>query len=69
MEIKIDAESIIEQIREGKSLGGKDGAFAPLIKQITEMALQAELESHLSQDLQRNRKNGKTTGNRGQLPP
>lgn len=61
MEIKIDAESIIEQIREGKALGGKDGAFAPLIKQITEMALQAELEFHLSQDLQRNRKNGKTT--------
>ena len=42
MEIKIDTEMIIEQIREGKSLGGKDGVFAPLIKRITELALQAE---------------------------
>jgi hypothetical protein len=40
---------------------GKDGALTPLIKQLTELALQAELESHLSQDLERNRKNGTTT--------
>ena len=31
--------------------------LTPLIKQLTEMALQAELETHLSQDLERNRKN------------
>jgi len=61
MNIEIDAQSIIEQIRQGKALGGKDGALTPLIKQLTEAALQAELESHLTQDLSRNRKNGKTT--------
>jgi len=33
-------------------------ALVYLIKQLTEMALQAELETHLSQDLERNRKNG-----------
>ena len=36
-----------------KSSGGKDDALTPLIKQLTDMALQAELETHLSQDLQR----------------
>lgn len=45
------------QFKAGKGIGGKDGALTPLIKQLTEMALQAELETHLSQDLERNRKN------------
>lgn len=58
MEIQIDTEAILQQIREGKALGGKDGALAPLIKQLTEAALQAEIESHLTQDLAKNRKNG-----------
>lgn len=58
MEIQIDTEAILQQIREGKALGGKDGVLAPLIKQLTEAALQAEIESHLTQDLAKNRKNG-----------
>ena len=58
MEFQIDTEAILQQIREGKALGGKDGALAPLIKQLTEAALQAEIESHLTQDLNKNRKNG-----------
>ncbi|MCD8544898.1 MAG: IS256 family transposase [Sulfurospirillum cavolei] len=58
MEFQIDTETILQQIREGKALGGKDGALAPLIKQLTEAALQAEIESHLTQDLVKNRKNG-----------
>ena len=32
-----------------------------LIKQLTEMVLEAEFETHLSQDLERNRKNGTTS--------
>ncbi len=58
MEFQIDTEALLQQIREGKALGGKDGALAPLIKQLTEAALQAEIESHLTQDLVKNRKNG-----------
>ncbi|KHG32873.1 IS256 family transposase [Sulfurospirillum sp. MES] len=58
MELQIDTEAILQHIREGKALGGKDGALAPLIKQLTEAALQAEIESHLTQDLAKNRKNG-----------
>src|SRR5579862_441657 len=53
----------LEQFRSGKSLFGKDGAFAPLLKDFLEAALQAEIEEHLD-DEQRdkgNRKNGHST--------
>lgn len=58
MKIEIDVADFAAQLKAGKGIGGKDGALAPLIKQLTEMALQAELETHLSQDLEINRKNG-----------
>jgi transposase-like protein len=58
MKIEIDVAEFAAQLKAGKGIGGKDGALTPLIKQLTEMALQAELETHLSQDLTRNRKNG-----------
>jgi len=61
MKIEIDVEDFAEKIRSGKGLSGKDGALTDLVKQITEMTLQAELESHLAQDLQKNRKNGYTS--------
>jgi putative transposase len=53
----------LEQLRSGKSLYGKDGAFAPLLKSFLDAALEAELESHLD-EVERssgNRKNGKTS--------
>ena len=56
--MEIDVTEFAAQLKAGKGIGGKDGALTPLIKQLTEMALQAELETHLSQDLERNRKNG-----------
>lgn len=37
---------------------GKNGILTPLIKQLTEAALSAELDSHLAQDVTANRKNG-----------
>ncbi len=58
MKIELDVDYLAEQIKAGKSLTGKDGALTGLIKQVTELALQAEIETHLSEDLQRNRKNG-----------
>jgi putative transposase len=58
MKIEIDVEEFAEQIKSGKGLSGKDGALTPLIKQLTEMTLQAELESHLAGNLTKNRKNG-----------
>src|SRR6266566_7162791 len=51
----------LEQLRSGKSLFGKDGAFAPLLKDILEAALEGEMEDHLDQEQRAggNRKNGK----------
>ena len=53
----------LEQFRSGKSLYGKDGAFAPMLKSFLEAALEGELDSHLDQDERKegNRKNGKTS--------
>src|SRR5665811_2522185 len=53
----------LEQFRSGKSLFGKDGAFAPMLKDFLEAALQAEMEEHLDEEqrFQGNRKNGHTT--------
>jgi len=53
----------LEQFRSGKDLFSKGGAFAPLLKDFLEAALQAELEEHLEQedDEQNNRKNGYST--------
>lgn len=53
-------EQALKDLQSGKSLTGKDSILGPLIKQLTEAALQAELEQHLAHDPQPNRKNGKT---------
>ena len=59
--IGFDMEAAIKDLREGKDLGGKDGIFTPLIKQLTEAAIQAELEEHLAAEAAPNRKNGSST--------
>jgi len=60
MKKTFDLEKALEQIKSGASIDGKDGVLAPLIKQLTEAALEAELETHLSNEI-RNRKNGKSS--------
>jgi putative transposase len=51
----------LDQLLSGKSLFGKEGAFAPMLKSFIEKALEAEMENHLSQnDLsEKNKRNGK----------
>lgn len=51
----------LEQLRAGKSLTGKGGAFAPLLKQFLESALEAEMSGHLTEAerLSGNKRNGK----------
>ena len=56
-----DMDAALKQLREGKDLTGKDGILTPLMKQLTEAAMQAELEEHLSDKEQPNRKNGSTS--------
>lgn len=55
-----DMEAAIAALSDGQDLTGKDGVLTPLIKQLTESAMQAELDSHLDQNDAPNRKNGST---------
>ena len=55
-----DFNKALEELKSGKGLTGKDGILTPLIKQLTEAALTAELEEHLDTDTSPNRKNGST---------
>ena len=56
--MNFDMEAAVEALREGKDLSGKGGILTPLIKQLTEAAMKAELEAHLDSDQAPNRKNG-----------
>ena len=55
-----DMNAALQALREGKDLTGKDGILTPLIKQLTEAAMQAELDEYLVHDSEPNRKNGST---------
>ena len=71
-EIDFDFNEILAEFRSGKKLTGKGGLLAPLIKQLmpdwkdkcpwgTEAALEAEVESHIANDVlggKPNRRNG-----------
>jgi len=54
-------DEAVKALQAGKNLNGKDGVLTGLIKQLTESALQAELEQHLANEQQPNRKNGSST--------
>ena len=58
-----DFDKALKTLQSGQSLTGKDGILTPLIKQLTEAALAAELDSHLAHDVEATRKNssGKKT--------
>ena len=70
METKITTEDYkamqakaLDQLRSGQSLTGRDGVFAPLLKEFLETALSAEMEGHLDK-IERgkgNKRNGKGT--------
>lgn len=51
---------IVESVRAGKSLLGKEGALTPLIKYALEAAMEGEIEAHMaSNEDNANRRNGK----------
>ncbi len=61
---KFDFNEAVQQLLSGKKISGKDGVLAPLVKQLVEAALEAEVESHITQDVlsgNKNRRNGKTS--------
>lgn len=56
-------QKVKEQLRSGKSLFSKDGAFAPLLQEMLNSILEGELDGHLDEDERSsgNRKNGTGT--------
>jgi transposase-like protein len=58
MTTNFNLEKALKALQSGQDLTGKDGLLTPLIKQLTEAALKTELEQHLQEDEQPNRKNG-----------
>ncbi|WP_261854759.1 IS256 family transposase [Vibrio spartinae] len=56
---EIDIQAFAKALQSGQGLNGKDGLLTPLIKQISEAALGAEIEQHLEAEPD-NRKNGKS---------
>jgi putative transposase len=57
---RFDFDKALKAVQSGQAISGKDGVLAPLLKQLTEAALEAELESHIADDVVPNRKNGKS---------
>ena len=59
-DLKAFQAKVVEQVRSGKPLLGRDGAFAPLLETILNAALEGEMDSHLSADERSsgNRRNG-----------
>ena len=45
-----DFNEALKAIQSGKPITGSDGVLAPLIKQLTEAALSAEIDSYLEQN-------------------
>lgn len=60
-DIQFDLNKALEALKAGKPMHGEEGFLTPLIKQLTEAALQAEQEQHLASDSGQNRKNGYTS--------
>jgi transposase-like protein len=55
-----DFSAALKAIQEGKPLLGGEGILTPLIKKLTEAALEGELDSHLGREIAANRRNGKS---------
>jgi putative transposase len=49
----------VERLRAGAPLSGEGGIFTPLIRRILESSLEGELDHHLEQEDEANRRNGK----------
>ena len=58
---KFDFNKAVKELLAGKKIGGKDDVLAPLVKELVEAALEAEIESHIADEVlqgKRNRRNG-----------
>ena len=63
-DLDIFKAKILEHIKAGKPLNGKDGVLTPLIREVMNAALEGEMDAHLENEAQLelvNRRNGKMT--------
>jgi putative transposase len=60
MSKKFDFNEAVRALQSGQKLTGDDGILTPLIKQLTEAALEGEIDSHLADEVLANRRNGKS---------
>jgi putative transposase len=58
MTLSFDFNKASDDLQVGKDLTGRDGILMLLIKQLTEMAIPAELNPHLSSNVHSKRKTG-----------
>ena len=58
---KFNFDEALKALQSGQPISGENGVLAPLVKQLTEAALEAELDSHLADDVLPNRKNGRSS--------
>lgn len=61
---KFDFDFAVKELLAGKKISGKDEVLAPLVKQLVEAALEAEVESHIADKVLKgnpNRRNGYNT--------
>ena len=61
VDFNIFKAQILEEIKAGKPLFGKDGALAPMIENIVNAVLEGEMDAHLTRESREsgNRRNGK----------
>ena len=61
VDFNIFKAQILDDIKAGKPLFGKDGALAPMIENIVNAVLEGEMDAHLTQESREsgNRRNGK----------
>lgn len=59
-DFRFDFNRALKAVRAGKPISGSGGVLAPLVKRLTEAALEAELTAHLAEEEEPNRRNGKT---------
>lgn len=57
---RFDFDEALRALKEGKPLSGKNGVLTALIKELTEAALDGEIEAHLLEESSPNRRNGRS---------
>lgn len=67
MEEKFDFDKAVKELLAGKKISGKEGVLAPLVKQLVDAALEAEIESRIADEVLNGKKNRRKGYNRKKI--